>query len=550
LIHNKGIILSDRKTFIRGKEIAMDEIRSSPRYAPKIYKEAVVGNRLGPAAAKKNVKLDKFMDYQVGMALKEFLLCTQYDDHPYTFEDTLFDAADFFINPSKEIINLSLVAQEMTREDENKRLSVEQFQDLLKNIELEPEEFEKIIEKILPSAQLGIKQEDLNEISSIQKDLKKADNEAALQERLDTLLKGISSEPRLYRKAKPVVIEYYKQFHPDISDLGESFNSFKTAFLKIQLREKKNNAYNSPLLPDDIQIIFRKALGLKAVAVIDPQLENMLGQVLVINYKAHPKIYKDFLTQLSTQLETKLVEEDWKIAPMYRKVFYYLTFGWWQVEHKTEVTSLGVIPLDPDEKKNEARWLQTLYLPSNILECLGFKSAQLEHLKGYINYYKDDPNRLNKTNAETAEQVAAIPVTNNVQPEQPIHNCQEPLLSSDTVAVYNPIHNNEAELLPSDSLAVNGMRLENGELKPANEQPVSTNYQNNNAEPSNGGSKKQSKADAEKKSEKKKEEQTVPQIMLQSKEPTLAENIFSFFSHNANESSNQNNGARVTWTGF
>lgn len=171
LAHNNRVLISDRKTLITEENPRVLQVRSSPLYAPEEYKKCI--NPQGDgfnylAAFRTKVTMPEFMAYQLGMALREFLILSQFEKLPDEFLNPSRSPASFFTKPSPAIINLSLLSQELMREDPTKRLSITQFKNLLKYRNEPVELFYSRIEKEIPTATLGVDIDaDVNEINAL-----------------------------------------------------------------------------------------------------------------------------------------------------------------------------------------------------------------------------------------------------------------------------------------------------------------------------------------------------------------------------------------------
>lgn len=170
LVDRNRIRVSDRKTILNENTPHVKKVRSTPLYAPdeflKYLNLAMDG--FNYKAINRNAKLDMepFMAYQLGMALKEFLILTQQKELPHDFRDPDSCAASSFKKPSRQIANFSLLIKELTREEPGKRLKISTLQSLLIFILKPTDEFYNEIEKILPSSELGI-QDELDEITQV-----------------------------------------------------------------------------------------------------------------------------------------------------------------------------------------------------------------------------------------------------------------------------------------------------------------------------------------------------------------------------------------------
>ena len=160
LVHNNRIVISDRKTLVTTERCFVHQMRSTPLFAPDEYNNCVTAyGGFTLESLKTKISLPQFMAYQLGMALKQFLILTQLDDLPDEFREHDVSAASYFSAPGRAILNLSALVQELTREDAEKRMSIKQMQQLLKFRNLPPANFYCEIEKVLPASTLGIQEE-------------------------------------------------------------------------------------------------------------------------------------------------------------------------------------------------------------------------------------------------------------------------------------------------------------------------------------------------------------------------------------------------------
>ncbi len=168
LVHNNLVLMSDRKTLTRIENPKANQIRSSKMYAPEEYRRCILTSGVGfnIKGEKTIINMPQFMSYQLGMALKEFLLLTQMEDIPDDFQNTDRDAFSYFDTPNPQIINLFLLVQELTRKEASKRLTIAQFQELLFFRNSNPQNFYEKVEEMLPSSNLGI-EEDILQIKKL-----------------------------------------------------------------------------------------------------------------------------------------------------------------------------------------------------------------------------------------------------------------------------------------------------------------------------------------------------------------------------------------------
>jgi hypothetical protein len=161
LVHDNLIRISDRKTLIRESNPVVFGLRITPPYAPQEVIKCLNKEWNGyeaDLAESTNVDMKSMMTYELGMALKEFLIRTQVEEFPdmVDFMDHEQTAASYFTSPPNSIINISLLIQELTRSEPSHRLSLEQFNRLFRQCNVSPEEFYNRVEKELPSSRLGV----------------------------------------------------------------------------------------------------------------------------------------------------------------------------------------------------------------------------------------------------------------------------------------------------------------------------------------------------------------------------------------------------------
>lgn len=159
LTDGKSIKVSDRKTIVNQVNPLISDIQSTPPYAPPEYRACLnsMGTRLNYAQAyRTRVDMPKFMSYQLGMALKEFLLSAK----PYEgMTEELFmqwaHSSLFSSHFKLKISNLFVLIQELTRANPNDRLSIQNFKFLLTQTQLSPKAFLKQLEEISPREHLS-----------------------------------------------------------------------------------------------------------------------------------------------------------------------------------------------------------------------------------------------------------------------------------------------------------------------------------------------------------------------------------------------------------
>ena len=151
------------------------------------------------------------MAYQLGMALKEFLILTQQDDIEFDeFREPTHSAREYFKNPDRSIINLFALINELTREDASKRMTIQQMQKLLTFRNHPTPIFYQELERVLPAKTLGI-QQDVDEINAL---LQSKVNDLDLLKKANLIFSKLSKidspEPRLLYMAEQLATKCFK----------------------------------------------------------------------------------------------------------------------------------------------------------------------------------------------------------------------------------------------------------------------------------------------------------------------------------------------------
>jgi hypothetical protein len=304
LVNDNLIRVSDRKTIIENETPKAKDIRSSPLYAPEAYLKCISPQMtFNSNAYKTTLDMNQFMAFQLGIALKEFLVLSQMNELPDDFRNPDRSAASYFTSPPRQIINLSLLVQELTRDEPEKRMTIAQFQELLVYHTREPESFYRQVERVLPSSTLGI-QEDLDEIN--------------------TLLENDFSNDELLARSN---------------------------------------------------VIFKK------LSDSDPKETRLTRVAERLAKKCFLQCSKEYFQDCSKEIEQALPVANWNEAPWYRKLLYWLTFGYYDVDPVTDYTK---VTIDRDLKGSEfqTHFPQLEFLPADELNYLG--EAESLHFKDFI----------------------------------------------------------------------------------------------------------------------------------------------------------------------
>jgi serine/threonine protein kinase len=213
LVHNKRLIVADRKTFVSGSTQFACDLRSTPQYAPQEYSDCLNEdqNDFLDIAETTSFDMEQFMAFQVGMALKEFLLLARTDELPEDYWSPDCDIESYFKDANPQLKNYILLIREMTRAEEGKRLSISQMQQLLHTVNKQPLNFYEDVEKILPSASVGLEKE-YNEIQALLDN--KLSNEELLKQANSIFIQLTSRDPqecRLNRFAEKLAVKCYEQ---------------------------------------------------------------------------------------------------------------------------------------------------------------------------------------------------------------------------------------------------------------------------------------------------------------------------------------------------
>ena len=182
LVDGNRILISDRKTLLNNEKPKISTIASSPLYAPPEFLDCLNKYRTGFkfTAYRKTADMKPFMAYQIGMALKEFLVLSQQNELPEDFDQPHFNPASCFERPNRTIKNFALLSRELTRHDPKKRFPLDKLHQLLFLFNQNPIHFNERLNQYLSTTDIGIEQE----IKSIQ-DNKLLESELPAQELLE-----------------------------------------------------------------------------------------------------------------------------------------------------------------------------------------------------------------------------------------------------------------------------------------------------------------------------------------------------------------------------
>ncbi|KTD31661.1 protein kinase domain containing protein [Legionella moravica] len=334
LANNNRLLISDRKTLIENEHPLVNTVRSSPAHAPDEYFDCldfdIFGIDFNEKANTTVLNMPQFMAFQLGMILKEFLILTQLDELPAEFRDRDKSAASYFDSPSNSIINLSLLVQELTRPEPEKRMTINQFKSLLKFRIMTPDNFYAQVEEAFPSELLGI-QQDIDEIKAL------------LNEKInDGFLQSIS----------------------------QSF-----------INPSALSAYNKDFL-------LRANEVFKKISASEPKETRLTRMAEKLAIKCYREYSHSYFKQCSQSLEAELFKLEWNKAPWYRKALHWLTFGLFNVDRASN-EEIATVKIKQDLKGEEFQMHFSLleFLPPKELNHLGrLQSARFkEFIYSHVN---------------------------------------------------------------------------------------------------------------------------------------------------------------------
>lgn len=160
LTDGQTIKVSDRKTITAKKNPKASEVSSTPTYSPPEYKACINKTNTGVniiQASRITLDMPSFMSYQLGMALKEFVMSSTFQIDQVTPELFLewIPISAMVESPSKTQKNYFALIQELTRNNPQDRLSIDHFQTLLAKIHLPHSQFLNEIETLAPQTDLS-----------------------------------------------------------------------------------------------------------------------------------------------------------------------------------------------------------------------------------------------------------------------------------------------------------------------------------------------------------------------------------------------------------
>jgi hypothetical protein len=168
LVHDDKLRISDRKTLINIERPKASLVCSSYNFAPPEYQDCFNSLNNGLVVAKASkiqttyVDMNSFMSYQLGRALKAFMLESlnpSFDKDNKALDDQ--PITDLIPRTNVRVRNLSALIQALTQKKSTERLSIENFKVLLKKIKYSELEFSSQLNTftpIIPSAPVNLNQ--------------------------------------------------------------------------------------------------------------------------------------------------------------------------------------------------------------------------------------------------------------------------------------------------------------------------------------------------------------------------------------------------------
>ncbi|EHL30300.1 hypothetical protein [Legionella drancourtii] len=214
LVDKEKILVCDRKTFLHDPNPLASKIRSTPHYAPPQYKDCLNEEQDGylPIAGKVRFDMEQFMAYEIGMALKEFMLLSLFDEKKEEYWHPHANISSFTKKPSAQVTNIALIIREMTHEEEGKRLSIEKFQQLIPYIIQSPPNFYTKLQELHPiSPEINTEIEQVQALIRNEQGLKGADFLAKANPMFMSISTRVPQEPRLAWFAEKLASKCYNE---------------------------------------------------------------------------------------------------------------------------------------------------------------------------------------------------------------------------------------------------------------------------------------------------------------------------------------------------
>ncbi|KTD03832.1 protein kinase domain containing protein [Legionella geestiana] len=170
LSHDNRVVVSDRKTFIETPTPAAQDMSTTVMYAAPEFADCMnrTGTALVATKATTEIAMQPYMAWQVGLALKEFMLTairghklekTLSNEEKAVFAEAMdtrgYDISQLLPNPGYQVQNLWLLAEELTHMKAERRLSLSAFQKLLTHVNQPPLQFAALLEAEKPADEVG-----------------------------------------------------------------------------------------------------------------------------------------------------------------------------------------------------------------------------------------------------------------------------------------------------------------------------------------------------------------------------------------------------------
>ncbi len=364
LVHNDKILVCDRKTFLHDPTPFASKIRSTPHYAPPQYKDCLNEEQDGYLSIAGRVRFDmeQFMAYEIGMALKEFMLLSLFDDKKEEYWHPHANIASFTKNPSAQVTNIALIIREMTHEEEGKRLSIEKFQQLIPYIVQSPSNFYTKLQELHPvSPEINAEIEQIQALIRKEQELKNADFLAKANPILMAISARVPQEPRLAWFAEKLASKCY----------SECSQKYWTQFTEKMERELANqNWAKAPW--------YRKLAYYLSFSFFNVAQVTKVSELKIVDFKE-----PEFLSHFH-QLDF--------LAPIEME-----SFGPVKLEHLTEFLNVHLEEITPekfqqspeDETTDETKTNTDSESPSGSVVYIG-ADKDSESLTGSVVYTKKD----------------------------------------------------------------------------------------------------------------------------------------------------------------
>ena len=291
--------------------------------------------------------MEQFMSYQVGMAMKEFLILSLFGEIQEDYWNPYSGISIFLDKPSSTVMNIDLLIRELTHEEEGRRLPIEHLQKLLPYIMRSNESFMEELDKMFPlSAEIN---EEIEQIKKLLLNAEKLQG-AAFLAKANPLFNAVSkrapAEPRLTWYAEKLGAKCYNE-------------------CSKQYWAQLSHKLESVLLIKD----WAKATWYRKLA-----------HIISFGYFRVPQVTD--ITEINTVDENTLLAKDWAKAPWYRKLAHIVSFGYFRVPKVTDVNEANVV--EPNDPEFRSHLPQLDFLSPSAMNHLG--STKADHLREYLRF--------------------------------------------------------------------------------------------------------------------------------------------------------------------